>query len=56
MGKVNKKVNSEVLEMSPYTSNGVPQSCLDPLKLCKLNIIMFVIKMTNLNIVTFKSF
>jgi hypothetical protein len=31
MGKMKKKVNFGVLRISPYVSNGVSQSCLDPI-------------------------
>ncbi len=30
LGKLKKMVNLKVLRVSPYVSNGVPQSCLDP--------------------------
>jgi len=57
MGKVKKKVNSRVLGMSPYVSNGVPQSCLDPLKICKLYMIMFAkLKQLILTLLHFNSF
>jgi len=38
MGKVKKKMNLEVLKVSPYVSKGVPWSCLDPLICQKLTI------------------